>query len=238
MSRPGTTFLPATRPSLAYEMQEIMAYIDNCTSHIPKLLEVGCGTQSVVSRRLRESKRSIAVHGLDIEAYALENKDVDEVYIANAEHMPFDDGAYDIVVSQYMLEHVHDYRKTLKEMARVVTKDGILVLRFPNPTSPEAIVTRLTPFWFHVFFRKCIQKVIEAERKTFPTTFSFKSVENVVKELKLHNFIEVNIAYFAETHYRFQRQPLLVQFVMHYANLLSMVSLDRLKSSVVAIARK
>ena len=51
---------------------------------------------------------------------------------ANAKRLPFPDGTFNIVICSELIEHVIDWRKVVKEMARVVKADGQVVISTPN----------------------------------------------------------------------------------------------------------
>jgi len=230
--------MPNERPTMAYEMSEIGRYFARLKDQNARLLEVGCGTRSVVGSRLRDQDYQFHLHGLDLDPYAADNEYVDEVVIADATQMPFKNGSYDIVVSHYMLEHLEDCRQTLEEMSRVVSKNGLMVLVFPNPTAPDSLITRLTPFKFHIFFRKVISRLPDAEKKSFPTFFSFGSVGNVAKWLRENGFSETKAVFFAETYFRFRTWRLIGRLMILYCRMLTRLGLEGLMSSVVGIARK
>jgi ubiquinone/menaquinone biosynthesis C-methylase UbiE len=230
--------LPDERPALTYEMDEIGRYFAQLGDRKAKLLEVGCGTRSAVGSRLRDRNNQFQLHGIDIDPYAAGNEYVDEVVLADATRMPFKDEVYEVVVSHYMLEHLKDCRQTLEEMSRVVAKGGLMVLVFPNPTAPDSLMTRLTPFKFHVFFRRMVQRRPDAERRSFPTFFSFGTVGNVVGWLRKNGFSDIKAVFFAETFYRFRTWRLIGRFMILYCKLLTSLGLNGLMSSVVIIARK
>ncbi len=46
-------------------------------------------------------------------------------------NLSFEDELFDLVICRDVLEHVHDYRKALSEMCRVLKNDGILVVSVP-----------------------------------------------------------------------------------------------------------
>jgi len=50
---------------------------------------------------------------------------------ASAEHLPFPDEAFDLVLSQEVLEHVRDPFQAMSEMKRVLKKGGILYCQVP-----------------------------------------------------------------------------------------------------------
>jgi ubiquinone/menaquinone biosynthesis C-methylase UbiE len=48
--------------------------------------------------------------------------------VGDAEHLPFDEQSFDIVVSRYALHHCEDPQRVLAEMARVCRIDGVVVI--------------------------------------------------------------------------------------------------------------
>ena len=225
---------PSISQSTELTLNNIIEYINVRKNQVLKVLDIGCGIKSKICTGLRESGHEIILHGLDIDPYAMKNKVVDKVYISSAENMPFDDSTYDVVVSNYLLEHVDDYRKTLNEMARVVEKGGLLSLTFANPTSPNGIIARLTPLWFHKFFRTVVMGI---KIPAFPTVYSYKSVTDVVKCLDMNGFTKIKTTYISDDA-SFWRKPIPLRLAMVYIKFLSAFGLDRLKSSVVIISQK
>lgn len=63
---------------------------------------------------------------------------------ANAESLPFEDETFDFVYCSHVLEHVANPEMVLKEMQRVVKKDGGGYIECPN-----AIVEAILPFPGH-----------------------------------------------------------------------------------------
>jgi SAM-dependent methyltransferase len=59
--------------------------------------------------------------------------------------------AYDVVVCWDVLEHLQDPHSALIRIANAVAPGGILVVGSPNPSSLKGLVTRLTPYRFHVW---------------------------------------------------------------------------------------
>jgi demethylmenaquinone methyltransferase/2-methoxy-6-polyprenyl-1,4-benzoquinol methylase len=60
-----------------------------------------------------------------------------ELVEGNAEHLPFDDGAFDALTFTYLLRYVDDPGGTLRELARVVRSGGTIAsLEFAVPERP------------------------------------------------------------------------------------------------------
>lgn len=100
-------------------------------------LDVGFGT----GRWLQWMKQSGASYlgGLDISREAVERASdlCDRVAIADLEGdpFPFENDFFDVVVSFEVLEHLRDPSLYLTEISRVLKKDGISLVSFPNLTS-------------------------------------------------------------------------------------------------------
>ncbi|HEY5639791.1 MAG TPA: methyltransferase domain-containing protein, partial [Dehalococcoidia bacterium] len=85
------------------------------------------------------------VQGFDVERESV-LRGVDEVPglgLAVAEHLPYRDGAFDVILMHEVLEHVDDDLESLREMHRVLAPGGRLVIFCPN---------RLYPFETHGIF--------------------------------------------------------------------------------------
>jgi SAM-dependent methyltransferase len=109
-----------------------------------RVLDVGCGVGVYTAAFLRETSR---VFGIEVERErALEARERAEgVSQAVGERLPFPDGAFDLVFSHEVLEHVADDRACAAEMVRVARPGGRIVIFVPN---------RLYPFETHgVYWR-------------------------------------------------------------------------------------
>jgi SAM-dependent methyltransferase len=94
-----------------------------------KALDVGCG-EGRFCRRLKQ--HSIDVTGIDPTPQliaAARARDADGAYLeATAEHLPFDDDAFDLVVSYLSLIDIPDIEAAIPEMARVLAPNGTLLI--------------------------------------------------------------------------------------------------------------
>jgi ubiquinone/menaquinone biosynthesis C-methylase UbiE len=231
--------LPAIRPALGTVVNAVTQHFGKNHYASLKVLEAGCGVQSYTKRYISPLwTMPLTIHGIDTDDYALENKEVNKVYLGSVENMPLDSETYDIVMAFYLLEHVVDYKRTLSEMTRVLKPGGLMMLIFPNPYSPDALITRFTPHWFHVLFKSKIQKTKNARKHTFPTVFSFGSVDHVRAALLSNGCKDVQVVYLSETYYRFRHWSALGYLVLAYSKFLDLLNLNVLKSSVVLCAYK
>jgi len=104
-----------------------------------RILDVGCGLGTYV-RKLRAF--SPDVYGVDIDAQkvAQAQQDLDNIYCAPAEELPFADDFFDVVLLHEVLEHVESDQQAVGEAFRVARVGGRVVIFVPN---------RLYPFETH-----------------------------------------------------------------------------------------
>lgn len=102
------------------------------------LLDLGCGTGGLA---VAAASRAGAVVGVDIAArwLVVAQAQVTEAGAENvllvcacAEHLPFPDGAFDVVVANDVLEHAQDQPGLLREARRVLPLGGLLLLSTQN----------------------------------------------------------------------------------------------------------
>lgn len=109
-----------------------------------RVLDVGCGVGMYTEAFFRETPN---VFGVEIQRdRALEARGHAKGVVQGVgEQLPFADETFDVVFSHEVLEHVVDDRFCVREMVRVVRRQGRIVIFVPN---------RLYPFETHgVFWR-------------------------------------------------------------------------------------
>jgi len=99
------------------------------------VLENGCGVGEYLARLSKDARLAV---GLDVEfprllEAKLKNKNL---VCAVGEHLPFRPGAFDLVLSNEVIEHVQDDRQALAECARVMRAGSRLALFCPNRGYP------------------------------------------------------------------------------------------------------
>ncbi|HEX2922861.1 MAG TPA: class I SAM-dependent methyltransferase, partial [Chloroflexota bacterium] len=110
-----------------------------------RVLELGCGSGALL-RTVAPIARLAG--GMDISAAGRElaagwirqevrGRTGVGLLCARAEKLPFDDGSFDAVVSQHLVEHLDDPSAALAEWYRVLRPGGILVLVTPNGDYPD-----------------------------------------------------------------------------------------------------
>jgi len=103
-----------------------------------RVLDVGSST-GVITDALR--RRGLHPSGIDVVpefvAYAQEHFPECEFQVGAAEDIPYPDETFDFISLSSVLEHVEDWRRTLRECARVLKTDGVLYLSTSNRLWPR-----------------------------------------------------------------------------------------------------
>lgn len=91
------------------------------------VLDVGSGPGTYYPYLQRRYPR-ITYHGLDQSVAMLKSHPAEQNLLqGDAQHLPFADGVFDVVMANHMLYHIPDIDAALREIRRVLKPDGILV---------------------------------------------------------------------------------------------------------------
>lgn len=143
------------------------------------ILEVGCGDGGVLINLRRDGHKGQLV-GLEINdkmfqtAVNLQTKVNIQPPIAfmvgSADYLPFPDKSFDVIIAFFMLYHMPDIQKTLREWKRILKDDGkVLITTSSILNKPK-----------HKTFKKLAEALIG---KTAPQFNSSFNVENAEKQL-------------------------------------------------------
>lgn len=118
---------------------------------VPSVLDVGCGT-GMLSEQLLSAFPSCRLTGVDLSPAMVERARARlagraEVREADAERLPFHDGAFDLVVCNDSFHHYPDPDRAAFQMWRVLRKGGALVLGDVwQPAPARAVMNAWMPF--------------------------------------------------------------------------------------------
>jgi 2-polyprenyl-3-methyl-5-hydroxy-6-metoxy-1,4-benzoquinol methylase len=102
-----------------------------------RVLDAGCGT--AYGATILADAGAASVVGVDVAEEVLRTvepripKSV-RLMVADVQELPFEDGAFDVVVCFEVLEHLDEAEQAVNEFARILAKGGFVVVSSPNRT--------------------------------------------------------------------------------------------------------
>jgi SAM-dependent methyltransferase len=101
-----------------------------------RVLEVGAGLGMYLDQMVRRYTPYVTGVDIEFERVAAAHEMAPGVAVAAAERLPYPAGAFDVVLSNEVIEHVADDRASAREMVRVAKPGGRLVIFCPNRGYP------------------------------------------------------------------------------------------------------
>lgn len=135
LGKPGTAFTAGFERRL----QKVLQKIDLKDK---KILDQGCG-EGVWMERFLDFTAAENIYGQDIDPESIEKikkqnpqLKTENIVVCPAEKLEFPDNFFDIVISNEVLEHVTDDKKSVEEIMRVLKPGGHFVIFTPNAGWP------------------------------------------------------------------------------------------------------
>jgi len=108
------------------------------------ILDAGCGEGGVFSKSIlnKKGKRKSLI-GIDLGN--AKNPYVDKKYFGSLDKLPFKDNTFDIIVCEWVAEHLEKPQLVFNEFSRVLKKDGHLILFTPNVLNSLVFFSKIIP---------------------------------------------------------------------------------------------
>jgi SAM-dependent methyltransferase len=121
------------------------------------ILEAGCGA----AWQLQLQGVRYVLTGVDVNQDALiirqrDRGDLDVGILGDLRTVSLEDERYDAIYNSFVLEHIENAQRVLDNFSRWLKPGGILILRIPDRHSVYGFLSRVTPFWIHVFYKRYI----------------------------------------------------------------------------------
>lgn len=128
-----------------------------------------------------ELAESIVVDRVDIIDATVSHPMSRHCWRCSIEDMPMvPSHTYDCISAKWVLEHVEHVDRAAREFARVLRPGGRLFLTVPNPSAPEFILARSTPYAVH--------RLLARRGTPTPTRYAFHTVKGLVSILQSAGF--------------------------------------------------
>lgn len=146
-----------------------------CSSLIPsgaEILEIGSGPANETSEFLSGLGN---LQGVDIDPDIRTNKALSGAHVITGDAYPFPDDTFDACVSNYVNEHIADPLGHLREVRRVLKPGGVYIFRTPNRFHYTAVVSAVTPHWFHRLVANRLRNLPPETHDPYPTCYKMNS---------------------------------------------------------------
>ena len=178
---------------MGHEITRLQEFVDNflgSQSNI-NILEAGCGSASL----LQFERTRCSLVGIDISEKQLQrNTSLDKKILGDIQFYDFPASTFDIIICMDVLEHLPQPELALRNFYQGLKKGGIIVLKLPNVLSSKGLITKYTPYWFHLFFYKFIYREKNAGKDDvgpFPTYLKFCITPKAIRNFALNRGAEV-----------------------------------------------
>lgn len=124
-----------------------------------RVLELGCGGGALLGRLEKAGCRATGVDLLAEAVEAARKVTGCEVVRADVTALPFEDGSFDRLVSQHLVEHLPDLPGALEEWRRVLASGGVMAMCTPNRLYENPAIFR-DPGHVHIYDRRELAEVV------------------------------------------------------------------------------
>jgi ubiquinone/menaquinone biosynthesis C-methylase UbiE len=157
------------------------------------VLDAGCGRTT----RLGAYRASISrLIGVDLDAAAgAENEALDDFVVADCARLPFEDGTFDLVYSNFVIEHLESPDTAFHEWRRVLRPGGSLVFLTSNRANPYLAAARMLPQGARVAVKRLGPGAVE--RDVFPAVYRANTPARLATLLQAAGFAPVEVHYVA-----------------------------------------
>ena len=178
-----------------------------------KVLDLGAGRgswyyleKSEFKRELRQFRGKVSEYiGADVDTAVLGNPTTHRNVLITNGVLPVGDGEVDVVICDWVLEHIVDVESFKNEVHRVLKRGGFLCARTPHSLSYWSLAARSVKNASHVKWLRWIQPKRKAE-DAFPTAYRCNTLGAVARCFAgWENFTYI---YTAEPSYYFGRKSI------------------------------
>jgi SAM-dependent methyltransferase len=154
-----------------------------------RVLHAGCGWDlNAVSAPLVPTCRVI---GIDLDAGALARYHSPRA-CATLAVIPFPDSSFDLVLCEYVIEHLDDPLGAFQEIARVLRPNGRLLGLTPNAWSYKGVGAMWTPQWFHETMGR-LRYGPGHEKDMYPTLYGCNTASRLKHTLSQAGFVNITV---------------------------------------------
>ena len=154
-------------------------------------------------RSLRLMKGRVSkVIGLDVDKAVLSNPSTDANFVIESDRLPLSDNSVDVVIADFVLEHLWDPAAVEKEVFRILRPGGLFCARTPHSLHYVSIGARLVRNARHARVLKMVQPS-RKEIDVFETKYRCNTLRQINRIWRPHRWLNYSYLYTAEPSYYF-----------------------------------
>jgi ubiquinone/menaquinone biosynthesis C-methylase UbiE len=168
----------AMRPDWRSSGDQLEALVRSKLTPDSRVLDLGCGRGGVVELFWREVKLAA---GLDPDSPSLSGHRAPGMPVIRGvgETLPFTDESFDLIVCLWVLEHLKEPQRTLREVSRVLRPGGHFIFVTPNLRNPVMLLNRIGKT-LPALQRRMVPKLYgRVEADTFPVQYRVNTVSAI-----------------------------------------------------------
>jgi len=159
----------------------IIRNVESCGS----ILEIGAGPTNKTTSLLASLGN---VTGLDIDPAVKTNVHCQQTKVYDGIHIPYEDGSFDLAISDYVCEHIQSPLQVMREINRVLRPAGLYIFRTPNLWHYVSLVAKFTPYWFHHWIANRARNLPTESHEPYPTYYRMNTRRTCRRILKATGF--------------------------------------------------
>jgi SAM-dependent methyltransferase len=152
------------------------------TSPQTVMLNLGAGGPAPRGK-IKKFKGEVArVVGVDIDPEVVNNPELDDAHVIGPEgQLPFPDQSFDLVLSDWVVEHVAEPVRFLREIGRVLREGGSMFLRTPNKHHYVGFLASTTPHWFHELVANRVRGNRPGSHEPWPSYYRLNTRRSITR---------------------------------------------------------
>ncbi len=167
---------------------EFYGRINSILKSSDNVLDIGAGRGSWYSldkcsyrREVRDIKKKVKFYvGADVDQIVMQNPTTHKNIVISSNKIPLEDKSMDLIIADWVLEHIENVDNFKFEIVRVLKPGGIFCARTPHKYKYVSIFARLFSNKFHSKILKFIQPS-RIEKDIFPTEYKLNTLKDIKK---------------------------------------------------------
>jgi SAM-dependent methyltransferase len=210
-----------------------------CRRHIARgarILEIGPGPANSTTEYLASLGR---VDGVDISPELYGNRYLSTAAVYDGNTVPFETGAFDACVSNYVLEHIDDPPQHFREVARVLKTGGAYCFRSPNLWHYVTLGSKCLPYAVHMRWSNVMRRLGPEAPDPYPTFYAANTARRIKQLCSGAGLTVASLEMVEKEPWYGRRHPILFFPMMAYERVVNSVELFRnARANIFGVAVK